>query len=219
MLPIIKSYLRPLYVPMANWYHKRFKGPRRYRYLFETIREVHPKSILEVGTWNGNRSLQMIKLAQTMSPGGKIVYYGFDLFEEMTDALFAHELSKRPPAEADVCEKLTASGAEIRLYKGDSKIVLPKAILEIGKVDFVFIDGGHHVETIQSDWENVAKLMHERTVVIFDDYWRNRTDAGCKAVVDAIDQDKYMVEVLPVVDSFNNEFGRLNISFARVRLR
>jgi len=54
-------------------------------------------------------------------------------------------------------------------------------------------------------------------VVIFDDYWRNREDAGCKVVVDHIDENVYTVEILKEIDVFNNaDFGRLEISFARV---
>jgi predicted O-methyltransferase YrrM len=216
----LKPYLRPIYVPIANLHYRLFRKPRRYKYLFQTIKQIHPQSLVEVGTWNGNRALQMLAAMHAASPDKKIAYYGFDLFEGMTDEVFVSELSKRPPTEAEVKEKLSRSGASITLYKGDTNVILPQIVPTLPKIDLVFIDGGHAVETIRNDWNQISKLMHERTVVIFDDYWRNRTDAGCKAVVDAIDKNKYSVEVLPIVDSFNNKkFGRLDISFARVALQ
>ncbi len=221
MIPeTIKVYLRPLYVPVANLYYDMFRKPRRYRYLFESINLTHAAKILEVGTWNGERALQMIDTAHKASPESNIAYYGFDLFEQMTDQVFLDEVSKRPPSMADVRLKLEKSGAEIHLYPGNTKDTLPKEILTLPKMDFVFIDGGHHVDTISSDWNAVSKLMHATTIVIFDDYWRNRSDAGCKLLIDSLDRAVYNVEVLPIVDSFDNdEFGRLDISFAKVTLR
>jgi predicted O-methyltransferase YrrM len=216
----LKPYLRPIYVPIANLHYRLFRKPRRYRYLFESIRRIRATSIAEVGTWNGERALKMIAVAQKASPSDKIRYYGFDLFEQMTDDTFVIEVSKRPPTEAEVQRKLNASGADVHLYKGNTKEVLPRIVSSLPKIDFAFIDGGHAIDTIQSDWNAVSKLMHEKTIVIFDDYWRNRADAGCKAIIDALDRNIYTVEVLPIVDSFDNpEFGRLDISFARVMRR
>jgi Methyltransferase domain len=220
MPEILKPYLRPIYVPIANLHYRWFRKPRRYTYLFETIKAVRPITIAEIGTWNGNRALQMIAAAQRVSPDKKIRYYGFDLFEGMTDAIFVNEVSKRPPTEGEVSAKLGKSGADVHLFKGDTNIVLPRVAPSLPKMDFVFIDGGHAIETIRGDWNAVASLMHEKSVVIFDDYWRNRADAGCKAIIDSLDRTIYAVEVLPIVDSFDNsEFGRLDISFARVMLR
>ena len=34
-----------------------------------------------------------------------------------------------------------------------------KSLLSQKKIDFIFVDGGHSVKTILSDWENVKKIM------------------------------------------------------------
>jgi predicted O-methyltransferase YrrM len=217
MPELLKPYLRPIYVPIANLHYKLFRKPRRYRYLFETIQRIKPTTIAEIGTWNGKRALQMIAAAQKVSPQKKIAYYGFDLFEGMTDAVYLSEASKRPPSETEVRSALASSGADVTLFKGDTNELLPRTVSSLPKMDFIFIDGGHNVNTIQNDWDSISTLMHEGTVVIFDDYWRNRTDAGCKPVVDSIDTKTYKVDILPIVDSFDTkEFGHIDISFARV---
>ncbi len=211
----VKKFLRPVYVPIASWYHDTFKAPKRYHHLYDTIKSNHPKTILEIGVWNGKRGVEMLK--EALKHQGEVDYYGFDLFEDLGETGYIEELSKMPPTEDKVKTLLQTTKANIHLYKGNTLKTLSEAVGKIPKMDFIFIDGGHSVETIASDWKYVQELMHKDTVVIFDDYWRNRTDAGCKAVVDAIDHNQFNVEILPEIDRFNNpDFGNLEISFAKV---
>lgn len=210
---IAKSVFPQTYESLRINYHE----PSRYKNLYSTIKKIKPKSIVEVGTWNGKRAVKMIECAQKYND---VTYYGFDLFEDLTQDKYIEELSKKPPTMDEVLELLNATGAVIKLYKGDTIETLKTASDQLINVDFVYIDGGHSVETIQNDWNSVEKLMHNETMVIFDDYWRNRTDGGCKTVVDAIDKKKYKVEILPEINVFDNkDFGRLDISYARVELQ
>jgi hypothetical protein len=170
---------------------------------------------LEVGVWNGKRAVEMITVAKQFN--SDIEYCGYDLFEDLGEGGYHAELSKRPPTEEEVRTLIDATGAKVSIFKGNTLTSLPESVPNLPKMDFIFIDGGHSVETIASDWKNIQTLMHEKTVVIFDDYWRNREDAGCKAVVDQINRSVYNVEVLSEIDVFNNaDFGRLEISFAKV---
>jgi hypothetical protein len=212
----IKKILRPFYLPVTNKYHQVFIAAKRYHHLFDEIESKKAISILEVGTWNGERAVKMIEKAQ-LNTDKKVTYIGFDLFEGLSDDLYKEELSKKPPTFDEVKNKLEATNANITLIKGNTINTLPEFIKGGEKVDFIFIDGGHSVDTIQSDWDAVSKLMHENTVVIFDDYWRNREEESAGPVVNSIDKTKYTVEILPEIDKFNNpDFGRLEISFAKV---
>jgi predicted O-methyltransferase YrrM len=215
----IKNFLRPLYVPIANWYYVNYSGPQRYRNLFLTIQRTKAKRIMEIGTWSADRAIQMIKESRKYNSIEEIEYYGFDLFEEMNDETFKSEISKRPPLEADVYKKLTQTGAKISLYKGDTMKTLAEAVTALPKMDFIYIDGGHSHETIANDWKYSEMLMHENTIVIFDDYWLNREDGGCKKIIDSLDRQKYKVELSKQLDTFDNkDFGRLEIRYAIVSL-
>jgi hypothetical protein len=154
---------------------------------------------------------------------GDIEYFGFDLFENLTDEKFEAELSKRAPTEREVEERLWTTGARIRLFAGETSETLPGAVDEIGRADFVFIDGGHSFETIASDWEHAQKMMERESVAIFDDYYTEPAEAisgmGCQATVDAIDRALYDVEVLPIENAFRKEWGVLRIRMARVTKR
>ena len=173
---------------------------------------------MEIGTWTGDRALTMIKLAKRYHGASKIDYYGFDLFGQMTTEVFFEEKSKWPPTQQEVYDKLLATGANVHLFQGDTIKVLPEVLEKLPKMDFVFIDGGHSLETIANDWYWVSQLMHNKTVVIFDDYWPDRTDAGCKVTVDGINRQNYLVSILPIVDKFKKtSFGEpLTIKLAKV---
>lgn len=211
---------RPIYLPLVNWYYEKYQAPKRYSNLYQEIKKLKAKSILEVGTWNGRRALKMIDVAKHSS-SEPVTYVGFDLFEGLTDEMYKYEISKKPPTKKQVEDLLNTTGANIKLVKGNTLETLPN-YLETNdtKFDFIFIDGGHHVETVKSDWQCVSKLMHKDTVVIFDDYWHHRMDQSAKPVVNAIDKHLYNIEILPEIDIFNHpDFGRLEISFAKVTLK
>jgi hypothetical protein len=147
-------------------------------------------------------------------------YYGFDLFEKMDDEKFKKEVSKQPLTMEEIQAQLETTGADIHLFKGDTTHVLPEVWEQLPKMDLIFIDGGHSIETIRNDWIYSSKLLSPSGVIIFDDYWHNRTDVGAKVVADAIDRTKYEVELMPVVDKFTNpEFGPLTIQLVKVSLR
>lgn len=70
-------------------------------------------------------------------------------------------------------------------------------------VDFVFIDGGHSLETIMKDWMVVQSLMDEKTVVIFDDYYPNTNLIGARNIVEFIvKKGEFNVEYLEPIDHF-----------------
>lgn len=205
---------------MVNNILGRYPEAKRYVQLFDVIREIRPKTIMEIGTWSGTRAIQMITCAQEMRLGEEIAYYGFDLFENLTPELYAQEISKHPPTMSEVKEKLLKTGARINLYKGDTNITLSGVAGELPPMDFVFIDGGHSLQTIANDWQNSCAILSDKGVVVFDDYWPDRTDAGAKTTVDAISREHFEVGIMPITDIFNNrDHGRLIIQFARVERR
>lgn len=204
--------------------YNRLRGAeraRRYNYLFEIIRKNRSQRIMEIGIWNGARSLAMIKIAQKFHSPGEVEYYGFDIFELMNEKVFKKEVSKRPPTMEQVQDKLEASGAKIHLFKGFTEETLPKVVHFLPKMDLVFIDGGHSIETIINDWRWTQQIMDSNTVVIFDDYWSGewgkRKDAGCQNIIDVLDRTKFEVKVLPVQDKFKKDWGILKINFVQVK--
>lgn len=159
----------------------------RYSQLLEAVSQKQPKAILEIGTWNGERALQMLSLC----PSAK--YYGFDLFEEATPETDRTEFNvKTHHYEEMVRKKL--SGFDAKLFKGNTRQTLASFN---DPVDFVWLDGGHSVETIRSDWENVRRVLAPDAWVFFDDYYTgiDTSRFGCNEVVKDLRH-----EVLPAMD-------------------
>lgn len=157
----------------------------RYDHLLKAVREKQPTAILEVGTWNGERARQMLNLAP------KARYFGFDLFEDATADTDRDEMNVKPHWTCDaVYEKLT--GWDVTLIKGNTRETL--AYFR-EPVDFVWLDGGHSVETIRSDWENIKRVLMPDAWVFFDDYYTgpaiDTTKYGCNEIVKDLKHEVY----------------------------
>jgi len=153
----------------------------RYDQLLALVQHYMPRTILETGTWNGDRALQMAQVA--FGKWDHVVYHGYDLFEEAsadTDAK-EHNVKKHYSLE-EVTAKLHAFGLAMKekgkhfdfhLTKGDTKDTLR----EVPGVDFAWLDGGHSVDTIAHDWEMCKRIP----VVVFDDYYVADNSGGIPA--------------------------------------
>lgn len=188
----------------------------RYQHLFTSIDEANnnskkekPFRIMEIGVFHGVHSKQMIERA-TKNGRQNIEFYGFDLFEEMTPEVNSTEFGKSTlaldyPTVLKYLQTKTRAKA-IKLFKGDTKQVLPEIIGALPKMDVIVIDGGHSLGTVQSDFEYSLKLAHDKTVIILDDYYANDYSKGCAFLVDNELKNRHNlnVEVLEPVDHYNN---------------
>ncbi len=153
----------------------------RYAYIPRLVEAVKPRTIVEIGTWSGHRALQLARSALKHSPAVK--YMGFDLFEAGNAADDAREMNVKAHFSVDQvqalleCFKLENPGFDFSLTGGNTRASLPET-----KADFVFIDGGHSVETIRSDFER----LRTSAVIVLDDYYEGPIDTarfGCNAVI------------------------------------
>lgn len=158
------------------------KGPQRYKKLASLVRHysegLDSFSIVETGTWNGGRAIEMALTAfETVD---KVHYRGFDLFEQATDETDALELNvKQHNALEAVTERLEKFQEKckeqnktftFKLHAGDTKETMKASRYD--DVDFVFIDGGHSLDTVASDYS----FVKDCPVVVFDDYYSTKDD-------------------------------------------
>ena len=167
---------------------------QRYEQLRELVGQLKPRSICEVGTWNGDRAIDLCE--EALKHQKAVLYIGIDLFEDITPEISKAELNVKPAFSlAQVKARLDAfrmdnPGFTYALKKGNSRDVLPAMKDGAEKLDFVFIDGGHSIETIRSDFD----ALRSAKVVALDDYYSEDdagrkpdiTRFGCNAVVAGI---------------------------------
>ena len=182
----------------------------RYNHLFEEVSKCKPSTILEIGTWNGTHAVQLINEAAKYTPKDDIIYYGFDLWDDLSEEQYFSEFLY-PKAKAsfdEANEKLRKTGIEYHLHRGNTRESLP-VFNPSHSMDFVFIDGGHSIETIRSDWKNILRLIHQDSIVLFDDYIKYDKEFGCYLVIDDIlETERFDVEILPTQDL--NASGQVN---------
>ena len=190
----------------------------RYKYIYECIDQCRPKTIVDIGVHDGIRSQKIIATAKHHN--ADIMYYGYDLWEDMRDeqvySEFLHPKQRKTQQEADARIASCLDRSSFKLVKGDTRITLATHLPS--SADFIYIDGGHSLETITSDWMNCSRIMHKETTVVFDDYWHGDKIAGCSTLIDSLD-DRYNTELLGLDTIGDISNPKHVISLAKVTLR
>ena len=175
----------------------------RYKQLIEQAAILQPRVIIEIGTWNGERAVQLLRAAPRAS------YIGFDLFDTADEdsdkrefnvkshytmrAVYQHILQAHPRCH-------------IKLIKGDTNVTFTHYNIISGKgsADLIFIDGGHSVKTIAKDWENTLSAIRPGGIIILDDYYEAMSPEtlekiGCNKLVQSLGPP-LEVNILPLAD-------------------
>lgn len=196
---------------------------KRYRQLYMQLSRFldnRPKlagrvNILEIGTYDGGTAIGLMDLCHSRKC--EPFYTGIDLFESMSKERQKEEIgkSRMAPSFNKVEKKLQDTGYRFRLFHGDSRRVLPEIVLHglLPSQDFIFIDGGHSIETVRSDWSCVRSLMHSSTVVLFDDYYHHDEKLGPRPLIDELGRDPaFEVELLDPIDTVKKSGMRIGIA-------
>jgi len=157
--------------------------PNRYKQLADLIRAYKPKTILETGTWNGGRAIEMA--LASFKHQDSVHYIGFDLFEDATIHTDHEEFNVKPHNTMEAVEKRFTEFAEhmkekekktftYELTKGNVRLTLNKFIKtkKINKVDFALIGSGNSIETTKIEYEALKNVP----VVVVDHYFTKESD-------------------------------------------
>jgi len=112
-----------------------------YDVMYAVTRAFQVKTVVEIGT---HRGASAIVFCQAVLDNGEIPkVYTVDSWVQADVKQIAYGYFQ----EAGFLE-------HIEMIEGDSKIVVPKLLATIGKVDLILIDGDHAYESITQDYEN-----------------------------------------------------------------
>ena len=152
--------------------------PNRYSQIVDLIRCYKPKKIIETGTWNGGRAIEMALTVFEYSD--KVHYVGYDLFEDATVETDHEEFNGKAHNKMSAVEKRLTEFAEhvkdnknktftFELVKGNTKETLKD---QKDKFDLALVGGGNSIATVKHDFNCVNKS----DVVILDHYFRADDD-------------------------------------------
>ena len=153
-------------------------------YLLNEIEKKSPKTFLEVGVFHGVTARNICELLYTIHKDD-FKYIGLDLFEEneenksevIPNSVFTNPLKnfyfkyiqkQNPYSKEAVQDLLSKFKNNIDLIKGNSNSVLKK--IDMSKIDYVFLDGGHAYETVKNDLESCIEVVKSNGTILCDDY-------------------------------------------------
>ena len=153
-------------------------------FFLEEVKKKSPKVFLEVGVFHGVTARNVCELLYQIHKND-FKYIGLDLFEESNEnksevipnTLFSNPLKRiyfkyikkqNPYSKEAVQDLLIKFKDNIDLIKGNSNSILKK--IDMSKIDYVFLDGGHAYDTVKNDLECCLEVINSNGTVLCDDY-------------------------------------------------
>ena len=171
--------------------------------LVEIVKQKKPNHFLEIGVFCGVTSRNICELLNIIHRGN-FTYTGIDLFGDeiednkevkpsyVTNQKFSNPLKhiyynfllkENLNSLESVKKFLKNFENKVYLYKGNSNKVLKN--LDIKKIDFAFIDGGHSYQTTLNDIEIVHQNMKgKKGTIVCDDYQDTSYITDVKKAID-----------------------------------
>ena len=188
-----------------------FKKDRKNAdFLLSLISKYKPVNFLEVGVLEGATSRNICEILNDIH-NGNFKFIGIDLFgQDLLDnntkeftpiskkisnplkyLYFKLILRMEPHSKECVDYLLQKFKNSTNILEGYSGKVLKK--IDISKIDFVFLDGGHSYETVKEDLNIILKNIKKNSIILCDDY--NMLNYGIKKAVNEIKNDYYFEDL------------------------
>ena len=169
-----------------------------------------PKSFLEIGVFHGVTARNVCELLYKIH-GNDFKYVGLDLFEKSDQNKFEvipstnfknpfkkfyHQYIMRqdPYSIEAVSNLLKKFKNQVHLIKGNSNQVLKK--MDMSKIDFVFLDGGHQYNTVVNDLNSCMDVLKFNGSILCDDYNLGSAPGVKKAIDEFVKTNNFKCEII-----------------------
>ena len=187
-------------------------------FFLEEIKRKKPKFFLEVGVFHGVTARNVCELLFKIH-NHDFKYIGLDLFKKNQEneseiipntnfsnpfkQIYFKYIKRQDPYTIEAVEDLLKKFKEnIHLIKGNSNTVLKK--IDMSKIDYVFLDGGHDYETIKNDLNCCSEVIDNNGTILCDDYNLSYAPGVKKAIDEFVEVKNYSFEIL-----HNSRFVRI----------
>ena len=179
-------------------------------FLLNEVRKEKPKIFLEIGVFHGVTARNICELLyQTHKNDFK--YIGLDLFAEneennneiipnntfnnpLKKIYFKYIKKQNPYSLEAVRDLLKKFEKNVHLIQGNSNKVLNK--MDMSKIDYVFLDGGHEYNTVKNDLDNCIEVIKKGGTVLCDDYNLGSAPGVKEAIDEFVNKNQLNVEIL-----------------------
>ena len=180
-------------------------------FFLNEVKSKSPRVFLEVGVFHGVTARNICELLNNLH-GSDFEYIGLDLFEEcdenknevIPDTTFSSNPIKRlyykyvkrqNPYSLEAVEQLLKKFKNnIHLIKGNSNRFLKE--IDMSKIDYVFLDGGHDYETVKNDLESCIEVINSNGTILCDDYNLSYAPGVKKAIDEYVRLNNFKCEIL-----------------------
>jgi len=180
-----------------------------------------PKTFLEIGVFHGVTARNICELLNQIHKED-FKYIGLDLFEKSEEnsfevipstnfknpfkKIYFKYIKKQDPYSIEAVKDLLKKFEKnIHLIKGNSNKVLKK--IDMKKIDFVFIDGGHQYNTVINDLNNCKEVIDLNGTVLCDDYNLSSAPGVKKAIDEFVEKNNYKCEII-----CENRFAKIELN-------
>jgi len=177
-----------------------------------------PKNFLEIGVFHGVTARNVCELLYKIHKND-FNYIGLDLFsvndqnshETIPSTSFSNPFKKfyfsiikrqDPYSIEAVNDLLSKFKNNVHLIQGNSNSILKK--IDMSKIDYVFLDGGHHYDTVMNDLISCIEVLENNGTILCDDYDLTYAPGVKKAIDEFVDKNKLECEIL-----FNYRFAKI----------
>ncbi len=179
-------------------------------FFLEEIEKKKPKFFLEVGVFHGVTARNVCELLNRIHQKD-FKYIGLDLFEQNNEnkseiipnnnfsnplkKIYFKYIKRQNPYSLEAVENLLQKFKNnAHLIKGNSNIVLKK--IDMSKIDYVFLDGGHDYETVKNDLNNCIEVVNNSGTILCDDYNLSYAPGVKKAIDEFVEINNFKCEIM-----------------------
>ena len=187
-------------------------------FFLDEVFKKKPKSFLEIGVFHGVTARNVCELLYKIN-GQNFKYVGLDLFEKSEENKFEiipstnfknpfkkiyHQYIMRqdPYSIEAVSNLLKKFKDQVHLIKGNSNKMLKK--IDMSKIDFVFLDGGHEYNTVVNDLNSCVDVIEFNGTILCDDYNLGSAPGVKRAIDEFVKNNNLNCEII-----CENRFARI----------
>ena len=187
-------------------------------FFLQEISNKRPKIFLEVGVFHGVTARNICELLYNLH-GNDFRYIGLDLFKKNQEneseiipntnfsnpfkQIYFKYIKRQDPYTIEAVQDLLKKFKKnVHLIKGNSNTVLKK--IDMSKIDYVFLDGGHDYETVKNDLNCCSGVIDNNGTILCDDYNLTYAPGVKKAIDEFVEVKNYSFEIL-----HNSRFVRI----------
>jgi|TARA_Y100000996_G_scaffold105449_1_gene77322 predicted O-methyltransferase YrrM len=187
-------------------------------FFLNEVRIKKPKCFLEVGVFHGVTARNVCELLYQIH-GGEFRYIGLDLFEKNNEnkseiipntnfsnpfkKIYFEYIKRQDPYSIEaVRDLLKKFNKNIDLITGNSNKILKK--IDMSKIDYVFLDGGHDYDTVKNDLNNCIEVVNKNGTILCDDYNLSYAPGVKKAIDEFVENNNFKCEIL-----HNSRFAKI----------